>query len=150
MWPFGHLGAGMIAADLLGIRDDTKLYLALIAGSIAPDLVDKPLGRQDSIQAYHTVGHSVIVNSLLAAIVVRLTVPGSRIRMFTIGCFVHLATDFPLTFDKWDDPEFFFWPVLRPVNDVERPLSEYVSDYAASPWFLIELFLLWLALRQRG
>lgn len=149
MWPPGHLGSAMLVADFLGIRDDAEQYLALVAGSVAPDLVDKPLGSRDDVQAYHTVGHSVVVNSLLAAIVVRLTAPGSRVRMFVLGCFVHLATDFPLTFDKWDDPEFFVWPLLRPVNDVERPLAEYVADYATSPWFVLELLLLWLALRLR-
>lgn len=149
MWPPGHLGAGIIVADLLGLTDDTERYLALVAGSVAPDLLDKPLGKRENIEAYHTVGHSVVVNSLIAAIVVRLTEPGSRIRMFVLGCFVHLTTDFALTFDKWDDPEFFVWPLLRPVNDVERPLAEYVADYATSPWFVVELLLVWLAFRRR-
>lgn len=142
MWILGHVTTALLTLD----TDDEKPSanpreeLWVLLGVIAPDLVDKPLGSIKILPAYHTVGHSVLTATCLWAISVTTESEG-RFEHFCRGWTLHLAGDLPLAFSRWDDPEFFFWPVLRPTNDVDQSLSTYISEYMRSPWFLLEMLL---------
>lgn len=132
---------GLLAARWFDDEMSEEVTAALLLGVLAPDVIDKPLGARGVLPAYHTVGHSLLTAAGLAALARTAGRSDGLLRPFVAGYLVHIAGDLPLTLDRWDEPEFFLWPLLRPRNDVERPLEEYVTDYATSPWFAFELLL---------
>lgn len=141
---------GLLAARWFDGELDEAGTLALLLGVLAPDVIDKPLGDREVLPAYHTVGHSLLTATGLVALARTVGRRDGLLRPFVAGYLVHIAGDLPLTLDRWDEPEFFLWPLLRPRNDVERPLAEYVADYATSPWFAFELLLLAVVVLTRG
>lgn len=147
MWLLGHVASAILATESESGPEEADYRYAFLLGAVAPDLVDKPLGGRGVLPAYHTIGHSFVTATCLWF--VGAASADERVEWFWRGVMIHLAGDLPLAFDKWDDPAFFFWPVSRPTNDVERPVAEYVRDYATSPWFLLELLLCVLAWQRR-
>lgn len=145
MWPIGHLASGALVGRLMNIDSKSGSYVALLIGTIFPDFVDKPLGTLQGVPAYHTVAHSLLTGGLLTSLVYMLSGKDSILRNFAVGYLIHIFGDLLLTFGKWDEPKFFFWPIVRPVNPVSRPIKEYIIDYVFSPWFLFELVLTGLA-----
>ncbi|WP_267643330.1 hypothetical protein [Haloarchaeobius amylolyticus] len=150
MWPLGHIATGIYTARRFAFDEDPTRYAAHLLGVVAPDVIDKPLGSREGAPAYHTVAHSLITASLLSICAYRWGERDGPFRAFAAGFLVHIAGDLPLTLDKWDEPEFFFWPLLRPVNTVSRPLEEYVADYITSPWFVLEILLAAFVFRSRS
>jgi len=115
-------------------------------GVLFPDFIDKPLGEINIVPAYHTVAHSLVTGSLIGIIAYMFGKKEGMLRSFAVGYLVHIAGDLLLTMGKWDKPEFFLWPLLRPNNPVSRPIKEYAIDYITSPWFIFELILAGLVL----
>lgn len=146
MWPIGHIASGVLIERAVNSAPDSKAYAALLIGVLFPDIIDKPLGVLNVVPAYHTVAHSLFSGAFVTILGYVLGEEKGILHNFAVGYVTHILADLLLTMDKWDQVEFFFWPVLRPENTVNRAVSDYVADYMTSPWFALELVLAGLAL----
>lgn len=95
-------------------RDPAMDLRWVIAGSLLPDVIDKPIGSilfHDTFGTHRLFTHSVLVPMLALGVVLLTTDRGSGIRKGLIGAiigvFLHLLLD-----AAWASPEAFWWPLF--------------------------------------
>ena len=108
-----HIGA-TVALGRYVFRDAAMDLRWLAAGSILPDVIDKPIASilfNDTFHAHRVYGHTLAfpVLGLVAALVFPRR--GSRIRKaafaVVLGVFMHLVLD-----GAWTSPDAFLWPLF--------------------------------------
>lgn len=108
-----HVGMTLLAVRYV-FRDPTMDLRWVVAGSLLPDLIDKPIGSiafHGTFGTHRLAAHAIVfpVVGLFAAIAA--TRRGSAIRKgligLVIGVLFHLVLD-----GAWADPEAFWWPFL--------------------------------------
>ncbi len=110
----------------------------VLAGSLLPDLIDKPIASilfHDTFRTDRIVAHAVVFPVVLMFIVMAATSRGTSLRRglisLVIGVFVHLILD-----GAWTSPEAFFWPLFGldfpPVAGSD--FATLLGDMLESPW----------------
>lgn len=106
-----HLGATTLAVRYV-YRDPAMDLRWVWAGSLLPDLIDKPLGAvllNDSLGAHRLFSHAIAFPVVVFFAVLIATRRGSGIRKgligLVIGALFHLVLD-----AAWAEPEAFLWP----------------------------------------
>lgn len=119
---FGHLGAAAVPGSLGaawrqerdGRGKEAPDLRWLLAGSILPDLIDKPLG-QGILKPYFRNGRIYGHTALFAALVLLAGISrlkreaDSRLLLLAMGVASHQLVD-----RIWEEPETFLWPALGP------------------------------------
>lgn len=149
---FWHIG-GTIWLFRYVFRDPKVDLRFLVAGSLLPDLLDKPVGQilfADTIGTGRWVGHTLLFSTALIALVLMTTRRGRRRRAWmalAVGSLLHLMLD-----AMWTLPEVLFWPALGLEFPPGPP--EYWANFFQrlfdSPWTIAGeiagvLYLGWLA-----
>lgn len=131
-----HLVAGALLA-----RWSNLPVAAVVAGTIIPDLVDKPLGSLGVTNYFHTVGHS----GLIVLLFVPLAFYGRTGLAVWVGWVSHLALDAAhiVINGRPADTQFLLWPLLHPTGQVQLPPGEFALFYLWSPSFFVEVGI-WL------
>lgn len=108
---FWHLGITVLIVRYV-FRDPEMDLRWILAGSLLPDVIDKPLGSiffHDTFGTHRLFAHALIFPVVLLAIVMVVTRRGQPSRRaaisVVIACFIHLLLD-----GVWTSPEAFFWP----------------------------------------
>lgn len=108
-----HLGATVLIVRYV-FRDPEMDLRWVLAGSILPDVIDKPIGSvffHDIFGTHRLFAHSIIFPMVGFAVVLIATRRGSGLRLgflgLMIGVFVHLLLD-----AAWATPEAFWWPLF--------------------------------------
>jgi membrane-bound metal-dependent hydrolase YbcI (DUF457 family) len=145
-----HLGATIAVARYV-FRDPRMDLRFLLAGSLLPDLLDKPaaLAAWDALQSARLWGHSLLLVSVLMTVVVMATRrgrPRRRWMALVIGVFLHLVLD-----AIWTAPESLLWPFLGWAFSPHGAAGAgaYLGDVLGSPWYWLQeaagaLYLGWL------
>lgn len=108
-----HLGATVLIVRYV-FRDPDMDLRWVLAGSILPDIIDKPIASilfHDTFGTHRIFAHSVLFPMVAFAIVLIVTKRGTGLRRgligLVIGVFVHLLLD-----AAWATPEAFWWPLF--------------------------------------
>jgi hypothetical protein len=132
MYIFAHVFAGALLGLIFWhLLDDRRAIPLCIAGSILPDLVDKPLGLlfPAVLGGGRTIFHSLGI--VLIIFIVTLLVFQSNNRLLGIG--VAGAVLLHQVFDEmWTLPANWFYPLFGPFQGMMIP--DYLSTYF---WFEI-------------
>ncbi len=106
-----HLGATVLIVRYV-FRDPDMDLRWVLAGSILPDVIDKPIGSllfHDTFGTHRLFAHSIVFPMAAFGIALIATKRGTGLRRgligLTIGLFVHLLLD-----AAWATPEAFWWP----------------------------------------
>lgn len=106
-----HLGATVLIVRYV-FRDPDMDLRWVMAGSILPDVIDKPIGSvffQSTFGTHRVFAHSIMFSILAFAVVLIATRRGTNWRRgfigLVIGMFIHLLLD-----AAWATPEAFWWP----------------------------------------
>ena len=163
MWPWGHAALGyLLYTVFVWVRTrepPTDVgVLALLVGTQAPDLIDKPLAWYIHVLEYgRSLAHSVFTGGLILLVVVLfLRRRGHRTAAaaFAVGYLSHLVGDsyaYVLA-GSWENLAFLVWPLL-PIPGVEYELEGVLAHLARldasavySEGVLLAggVFLLWL------
>lgn len=132
----------------LGRRIDLRV---LLAGSLLPDLVDKPIG----LLLYDSLGYRLYCHTLLflvvtavAGLCLYLSLRKNWLLVLAFGVFAHLVLD-----EVWLDPTTFLWP-LKGIS-----LSESAEAFSeiARYYFVLEVVglvvlvgIAWVLIRRRN
>jgi hypothetical protein len=135
MTPFGHLAIALLSAAA-GRYDRRGLGLCAV-GAVLPDLIDKPLFHAGVAPVAHTVGHSVVVLGLVAALLGLSG--GRRHRPFLVGWAGHVAADLVVAYPKFTVN--YAWPLLNPRPTPDVPLVDYWVEYAVTGFGVVEAAL---------
>ena len=140
MWPWGHAALGYLLYSVF-VRLRTREpptgvgVVALLVGTQAPDLIDKPLAWYLHVLEYgRSLAHSVFTGGvILLTVVLFLRHRGHRAAAtaFAIGYLSHLVGDsytFVLAGD-WEYLAFLVWPLL-PIPGVEYELEGVLAHLA--------------------
>jgi hypothetical protein len=118
-----HLGITVMVVRYV-YRDPAMDLRWVLAGSLLPDLVDKPIGSlwfHDTFGTHRLLAHALLFPVVLLGVVVAVTRRGSPLRKgliaLVIGVLLHLALD-----AAWIDPEAFWWPLFG-IDFPEQPDS---------------------------
>jgi membrane-bound metal-dependent hydrolase YbcI (DUF457 family) len=108
-----HLGATVLIVRYV-FRDPEMDLRWVLAGSILPDIIDKPIAAvffHDTFGTHRIFAHSVLFPMAAFALVLIVTKRGTALRRgligLVIGVFVHLLLD-----AAWATPEAFWWPLF--------------------------------------
>jgi len=108
-----HLGATLLVVRYV-FRDPAMDLRWVAAGSLLPDLIDKPIGSilfHDTFGTHRLAAHAIAFPVAGLFAVLAVTGRGSPIRKgliaLVIGVLLHLVLD-----AAWADPEAFWWPLL--------------------------------------
>jgi len=108
---FWHLGPTTLIVRYV-FRDPAMDLRWVLAGSLLPDLIDKPIGAilwNGTFHNHRLFAHALVGPVLLLALALVVTRRGTTVRRaaiaVVIGCFVHLLLD-----GVWTSPEAFLWP----------------------------------------
>lgn len=108
---FWHLGGTTLIVRYV-FRDPAMDLRWVLAGSLLPDIIDKPIGSMmwnDTFHNHRLYAHALVAPVLLLGLVMAVTRRGTPVRRaaiaVVIGCFVHLLLD-----GVWTSPEAFLWP----------------------------------------
>jgi hypothetical protein len=159
MWPWGHWGLGYLCyVGLSRARGDgaptEAAALAVTFGTVAPDLVDKPLAWSLGVLPNgRSLAHSLV---LAGAVLVVLWVAARRIDRaepvvaLAVGYLSHLAGDalYPALAGDWGALAFLGWPLLPPVGYASEGgfLANLLAlDLGPTAWAELALFGLGLA-----
>lgn len=173
MWPWEHLAFGYIVYSLavhaLARRRPTAAEsVAVAAGSLLPDVIDKPLAWWFQVlPAGRTLAHSLFFAVPVMAIGFALAVSRGRPAAgvaFVVAYLAHLSTDviYPALLDGDMYFGFLFWPVVPAAMDQEPTgfahvmelfgkLLTHVNSSAGGTYIALEIalmsgfLLLWLA-----
>jgi hypothetical protein len=139
MWPWGHLAAGYLCYSLYcrfvaGRAPRGVGTVAVLFGTQAPDLVDKPLAWTFGLlPSGRSLGHSLVVFALVAPLV--WWVAGRRdhrplAAAVGFGSLTHLLTDalYPILRFDFVGAGFLGWPLI--------PQPTYEGDYGVLTYFL--------------
>lgn len=158
---FWHLGMTVLIVRYV-YRDPDMDLRWVLAGSILPDVLDKPIGSiffNDTFQTHRLFAHSILFPVVGLGIVIVATRRGSAIRKgligLVIGALVHLVLD-----AAWADPEAFWWPLFgfEFPHVAGSSFGELVRSMLTNPWVwageavgIVYLVELWRAhLRETG
>lgn len=135
MLPLGHAAVGYLVGAVpswLRAYEPPRGWelAALLAGTQAPDLVDKPLAYAGVLPSGRSLAHSLLfVVPLLLALhaVGSRRAPGRSTAFFAVGYLSHLPADayHSLLAGEWADVGFLLWPAF--------PAVDYSADSVA-PW----------------
>jgi len=158
MWPWGHLAVGYLLWTAL-VRDRRRRpptgpeTILLALGTQFPDLVDKPLSWSLGVLPNgRSLAHSVLVASLVAAVVVLLSRRRDRRILgvaFGVGYGLHLVTDAlpSLVAGRYAEIAFLAWPLLPVVEyDTDPSFAAHFLGIEPTPLFLFETALSGVAL----
>lgn len=133
--PLGHAAVGYLVSALPAFVRDYEPprgaeLLALLVGTQAPDLVDKPLAYFGVIASGRSLAHSLLVAGPLVALGYWLRprrVPARVAGFFVVGYLAHLPADTYrlLLAGRWSEARFLLWPAFPPLD--------YPGDDVA-PW----------------
>jgi hypothetical protein len=148
-----HVGATVLMVRYV-FRDPDMDLRWVMAGSLLPDLIDKPIGSvffHETFGTHRLFAHSVLFPMVALAVVLITTGRGSAIRKgligAVIGVFVHLLLD-----AAWAAPEAFWWPLFGTEfprvfdSDIGSLLARMLSDplvWAGEALGLVYLVFLW-------
>lgn len=145
-----HVGTTLVILWFV-FRGNPRLdYRYAIAGSLLPDVLDKPVGRvffRDQFDTGHLWGHTLLVNVVFFAVLFFLR--GRRKRklvLVPIASLLHLAED-----GMWNQARVFWWPLFGtafPREPIAGPWWEFL-DPVRQPWTVAgeavgAILLLWL------
>ncbi len=106
-----HLGATALIVRYV-FRDPDMDLRYVLAGSVLPDVIDKPIGTllfHDTFGTHRLFAHSVVFPMIVFGVALIVTKRGTGLRRgfigLVIGAFVHLLLD-----ATWATPEAFWWP----------------------------------------
>jgi hypothetical protein len=132
MFIFAHFFAGaLLGLVFWHLTNDRRAIIVCIAGSILPDLIDKPLGLLYPyvLGSGRTVFHSL--GSVCIIFIVALLIIRSRNRLLGISVagavFLHQVMD-----EMWSLPSNWLYPLLGPFQGFMIP--DYIGAYF---WFEI-------------
>jgi hypothetical protein len=119
---FGHIGITLGIAWLIESRLKVRMnYGLIIAGSLLPDIIDKPLG----MLLLPLNSGRIFAHTLLFILILLLI--GIKYRKFlflSFASFLHLIED-----EMWNAPETLFWPLLGDFSAGEySSFHEYIAD----------------------
>ena len=160
MFPLVHPGVAYLCYAIVlhfAGRDvpDDRATIALVLGSILPDLIDLPLHAAFSLPSTRTVGHSLLV-AVPVCVIVGLLVRQTSLPMtvaagFAVGYTSHLLADafWPLVLGIPDELGFLLWPLTpSPPYVGQKPLI-FIGDVAITtlwielPLLLVAVVLWW-------
>ena len=142
MWPWEHFAVAYVVCSLL-VRVlgrgplTTRTAIAVTAGALLPDLVDKPLAWTLGItENGYGIAHSVFVAPLLWLAVAAATVRrGAETRLaaglFALAYAIHLATDVydPTRPDRGLVVRVVLWPIASPPSADHGGFLDHVTVY---------------------
>jgi hypothetical protein len=164
MWPWGHAALGYLLYVVYvwartRRRPTGPGVVALLVGTQAPDLIDKPLAWYLHVLEYgRSLAHSVLTGGLLLlTVVLLLRWRGHRTvaTAFAVGYLSHLVGDsysFVLA-GTWENLAFLVWPLL-PIPGVEYELEGVFAHltrldvsvvYSEGVLLAAGMFVVWLA-----
>lgn len=130
MWPWGHVAFGYLLYLLVRPSSwrgaDRWALLAVVVGSQAPDLVDKPLAWYFTIlPSGRSLGHSLFFAAIVITLVwVVAESYGHREAGigYAVGHLSHLLGDtlIPIYYGQYAEISFLLWPLL-PAPEYEEP-----------------------------
>ena len=125
-----HLGtAALLTYLFLGRRRID--YRFVLAGALAPDVVDAVLGLWVHLgPARRGPAHSLLAPTAVAVVVLIATRGERRLGWFglAVGWLLHLVAD-----GMWQAPETFFWPAFG-TGFSSAPPEPYSIDVFVHPW----------------
>ena len=131
-----HVGA-TVAAVRYVYRDPAMDLRWVVAGSLLPDLIDKPIGSvfwHSTFETHRLFAHAIAFPVLLFFVVIALTRRGP-IRKALVGMVI--GTLFHLVLDAaWADPEGFWWPLFgwEFPPQADSALLPLVRRMVTDPW----------------
>lgn len=142
MWPWGHLAVGYLlytaGVRLLRTDHDHLALVALLVGTQAPDLVDKPLALVGAVPYGRSLAHSLVVLApacLLVLVVARRRGWGHAGAAFGLGALSHVVSDawaglVALDFER---VTFLLWPLVAlPASSVRETPTGHAARLAES------------------
>jgi len=146
MLPWGHVAVGYLAYSL-GTRIARHrppvgaAVVALVVGTQAPDLVDKPLMMWTGLlPSGRSLGHSLL---FVVGCTIGLRAFGNRLDCtdvgvaFVVGQLTHLVTDAlpAILARRWSELGFLLWPITPApqYSAADRILTEYLLTTLLSP-----------------
>ena len=132
-----HLGMTVLIVRYVSRDPDMDLRWVL-AGSILPDVIDKPIGSiffHDTFRTHRLFSHSVLFPVVWLRIGLLATRRGTALRKgligLVIGALVHLVLD-----AAWADPEAFWWPMfgLEFPHVAESAFGDLLRAMVTNPW----------------
>jgi len=166
MWPWEHIAVAYITYSLFRRTCNSKppgpaAVLAVVAGSLFPDLLDKPLEWWIGAFPSVSIGHSVIVAVPVGAVILSSTWLLRRTDVgvgFVTGHLLHVPCDmfYPLIIGGTIHPRQYLWPLYinqsQPDTKLIGTVLEYLADFGtflASPegiaYLLLDFVLLSVA-----
>ena len=127
MWPWEHVAFGYVVYSIavhLGYRDDPGEgeAVAVVFGSLLPDLIDKPLAWQFGVfESGYALGHSIFFAGPVSLVAIALARAHGRTRVgfaFAVGYIFHLVGDvIPIYVSQsvWS-VDHLLWPVVVVEN----------------------------------
>ncbi len=128
----GHVGITLGAAQVLEravlARYQGLDYRLVVAGSLLPDLIDKPVGLFLLEEVFHSgriMGHTLVFSLVLLGLGVWRYRRG-RVGLLSlgVGSLFHLALD-----QMWGEPAVLWWPLLG-----WSLTGDWTGDFVARMW----------------
>lgn len=142
MYLLAHLGITLLAWEALrrtlpARRAFAAPLLAVAAGALLPDLVDKPLGHLvlhwDAGRLFaHTLLFTLVLGLAAGALLRPWPRAGSLLAALAFGSGAHLLLD-----RMWLEPAVLLWPLLGGMPHGHWDPSRYATLPFASPWVLV-------------
>lgn len=126
LWHMG-IGAALVYVTLGRQRID---YRAILAGSVAPDVIDGILGLfLVTSPSGRWIAHTLLAPVVIAIVIVVTTRGKTRLALFgiAVGWLTHLVAD-----AMWRAPETFLWPLFGTEFSTE-PVEPYSWDLFTDP-----------------
>jgi len=152
MWPLGHAAVaylcytGLCRARTTGSPSELAV-LAVLVGSQAPDLVDKPLAWYLGVlPTGRSLAHSVLLIGPLIGLAFLVASRYGRPEYGIaagVGAGSHLLVDVVPALWGAADPAILLWPLLplEPYPDGAPTIMGLLADSAGEPYFLAEFVL---------
>jgi membrane-bound metal-dependent hydrolase YbcI (DUF457 family) len=132
MFIFAHIFAGAVfGLGLFHLIKDPRAVPFCIAGSVLPDLIDKPLGllMPEVFGSGRTIFHSLGIVCIFLIIALIFVTSNHRVQGvgLVIAVFLHQVSD-----EMWSQPSNWFYPLFGPFQGPVIP--DYISTFF---WFEI-------------
>ena len=158
---FWHVGVTM-AVVRYAFRDPAMDLRWVAAGSLLPDVLDKPIGSilfVDTFDSHRLFGHALAFPVVGLFVVLAVTRRGTALRKgligLVVGTLVHLVLD-----GAWADPEALWWPLFgfdfpqRVPASLAPLLRDMASDWRVwvgeAVGLLYLVYVWWVYLREEG